>query len=90
MQNSFKSINVANWYYLAQLGGIGGIFFVVGKKWESNVANFYMGHVSVHFLIQSCSSSLSTLTLSEKNLNSQEEVADSWMRVESSIVKSEF
>ena len=77
---------MANWYYLAQLVGIGGICLVVGKKWENNAAHFYMAHVSEHMLIQSCSLSLSTLPLSQENLISQEEVADSWKKVSCSII----
>ena len=57
--------------------GTGGILFVVGKKWENNVAHFYMAHFSVHLLVQSCSFFLSTLPLSKESLISQEEVADS-------------
>ena len=40
------------WYYLAQLVETGGICFVVGKKWENNVAHFYIAHISVHMLIR--------------------------------------
>ena len=63
--------------------GIGGIGFVVGKKWESNVAKFNMAY--------NCSSfSLSTLPLSQENLISQEEEVDSQKNGKSSIVKIEF
>ena len=61
--------------------GFGGICFVVGEKWENNVACIYMANVNVHLLIQSCSFSLSILSLSQENLFSQEEVADSWKKV---------
>ena len=40
----------ANWYYLDQLVGNGGICFVVEKKCENNVAHFYMAHVSVQHM----------------------------------------
>ena len=63
------------------VGGNGGIWFVVEKKWENNAAHFYMVHVSVHLLIQSCSFSLSTLPLSQESLISEEEVEDSWKKV---------
>ena len=50
---------------------------MVGEKLENNVACFYMAHVNVHLLIQSFSFYLSILSLSQENLLSQEEVADS-------------
>ena len=37
----------ANWQYLAQTVGVGGICFVVGKKWENFVAHFTLHHANV-------------------------------------------
>ena len=36
----------ANWKYLAQVVGVGGIGFVVGEKWEN-----YVAHLTLHKLV---------------------------------------
>ena len=80
--------NRANWYYLAQLVGSGGICFGVGEKWENNVAYFYMAHDCVHFWSKVALSffSNSVFVPREKNLVHFRDLLDPLKKVKHSLL----